>query len=82
MADFITIAEAKLAKKGNIQFKVLSLGELKTGTTKGGKPYEKQDAVIKDSSGAMNLTLWNDDVGKLEPGLYYSFDNAWWSDYK
>ena len=82
MSDFVTINQAKLQKKGNIKFKVLSLGELKTGTTKSGSPYQKQDAVIKDSSGAINLTLWNDDIGKLEAGLYYSLENGWWSDYK
>lgn len=82
MSDFVTIAEAKIHKKGNIMFKVLSLGELKSGTTKKAAPYEKQDAVIRDSSGAINLTLWNDDIGKLEPGFHYSLESGWWSEYK
>ncbi len=82
MPDFVTIAQAKQNKTGDIIFKVLSLGELKSGTTKKSVPYEKQDAVIRDSSGAMNLTLWNDDIGKLEAGLYYSLESAWWSEYK
>ncbi len=82
MGEFTTIALAKQQKKGNIKFKVISLGELKSGTTKKQEPYQKQDAVIKDSSGAMNLTLWNEHIGLLEAGLYYSLENAWWSDYK
>lgn len=82
MTEFTTIAIAKAQKKGNIKFKVISLGELKSGTTKKQEPYQKQDAVIKDSSGAMNLTLWNEHIGLLEAGFYYSLENAWWSDYK
>lgn len=82
MSDFVTIELAKQQKKGNIMFKVISLGELKSGTTKKEEPYQKQDAVIKDSSGAMNLTLWNKDIGLLEPAGYYSLENAWWSEYK
>jgi len=82
MTEFTTIAIAKAQKKGNIKFKVISLGELKQGTTKKQEPYQKQDAVIKDSSGAMNLTLWNEHIGLLEAGFYYSLENAWWSDYK
>lgn len=82
MTEFTTIAIAKAQKKGNIKFKVISLGELKQGTTKKQESYQKQDAVIKDSSGAMNLTLWNEYIGLLEAGFYYSLENAWWSDYK
>ena len=82
MGEFTTIALAKAQKKGNIKFKVISLGELKNGLTIKKKPYQKQDAVIKDSSGAMNLTLWNEHIGLLEAGFYYSLENAWWSDYK
>ncbi len=82
MTEFTTIAIAKAQKKGNIKFKVISLEELKQGTTKKQEPYQKQDAVIKDSSGAMNLTLWNEHIGLLEAGFYYSLENAWWSDYK
>ena len=82
MTEFTTITIAKAQKKGNIKFKVISLGELKTGLTKKQEPYQKQDAVIKDSSGAMNLTLWNEHIGLLEAGVYYSLENAWWSDYK
>ena len=55
---------------------------MKNGTTKKQESYQKQDAVIKDSSGAMNLTLWNEHIGLLEAGVYYSLENAWWSDYK
>lgn len=82
MGEFTTITIAKQQKNGNIKFKVISLGELKQGTTKKQEPYQKQDAVIKDSSGAMNLTLWNEHIGLLEAGFYYSLENAWWSDYK
>jgi len=82
MSDFVTIAQAKSDLSGNIIFKVISLGELKTGNSKTGEAYEKQDVVIKDSSGAMNLTLWNKNIGALDAGMFYSLENAWWNEYK
>lgn len=82
MSEFTSIVNAKQQKNGSIKFKVISLGDLKSGTTKAGAAYQKQIAVIKDSSGVMNLTLWNEHIGLLEPGLYYSLENAWWSDFK
>ena len=82
MSEFVPISIAKKDLKGAIAFKVISLGELKSGKSKTGDPYQKMDVVIKDDSGAMNLTLWNDDIGKLEPGKFYVLDNAWWSEYK
>jgi len=82
MPDFISIKEAKALRKGNIVFTVVSLGELKSGTTKSGDEWQKQVAVIKDDSGAMNLTLWNETIGKVIDGKYYTLENAYWTEYK
>ena len=82
MTDFISIKEAKASKKGNIRFIVVSLGELKSGTTKSGDEWQKQVAVIKDQSGAMNLTLWNADIGNIIDGKSYTLENAYWTEYK
>lgn len=82
MSDFVSLSVAKKELKGAITFKVISLGELKSGTSKTGETYQKMVVVIKDNSGAMNVTLWNDHIGSLDVGQHYSLDNAWWSQYK
>jgi len=82
MTEFISIKEAKSQGKGNIRFIVVSIGELKSGTTKTGDEWQKQTAVIKDESSAMNLTLWNNDIGEIIDGKTYTLENAYWTDYK
>ena len=82
MSDFISIKEAKERGKGNIRFIVVSLGELKTGHTKTGDEWQKQIAVIKDASGAMDLTLWNETIGEIIDGKTYTLENAYWTEYK
>lgn len=82
MTDFISIKEAKERGKGNIRFLVVSLGELKSGTTKSGDEWQKQVAVIKDGSGAMDLTLWNENIGEVLDGKSYTLQNAYWTIYK
>lgn len=81
MANFVTIAEAIQAKKGDIIVHVVSLGELKTGASDKG-PWSKQEAVVKDKSGATSLTLWNEDIGRLEAGKTYSLESPYWNEYK
>lgn len=82
MSDFISIKEANTLGKGNIRFTVVSLGELKSGSTKSRDAWQKQVAVIKDASGAMNLTLWNQDIGEVIDGKSYTLENAYWTEYK
>ena len=82
MADFISIKEAHALGKGNLRFIVISLGELKSGTTKAGDEWQKQVAVIRDNSGAMNLTLWNENIGDIIDGKSYTLENAYWTEYK
>lgn len=81
MSDFISIKEAMTQGKGNFRFIVVSLGKLKSGTTKTGNEWQKQIAVIKDESGAINLTLWNNDIGKIIDGKSYTLENAYWTEY-
>jgi len=81
LSDFISIKEALTQGKGNIRFIVASIGELKPGHTKTGDEWQKQIAVIKDASGVMNLTLWNQDIGEIIDGKSYTLENAYWTEY-
>jgi len=81
LPDFISIKEAKTLGKGNIRFIVASIGELKIGHKKTGDEWQKQIVVIKDASGAMNLTLWNETIGQIIDGKSYTLENAYWTEY-
>ncbi len=81
MVEYITISQARLALKGSIIVKVVSLGEMKSGTgTKG--PWKNQTAVLKDDSDTENLLMWGQDIGKLDQGKYYKLESPFWSVYK
>lgn len=87
MASYVTIKDAiealKTGKKNSsVIVKVLSLGELATGTKKDGSQYKKMSAVVKDNSDVQELTLWDGDIGRVEAGKVYKLESPYWSFYK
>ena len=62
MAEFVTIREAEVAHKGNLIVKVISVSIIKSGTGAKG-PWKSQFATLKDNSGVIGFTMWNDDIG-------------------
>jgi len=68
-------------KNSSIIVKCVGVGEVKSG--KGAKgPYKNQIATLQDHSGMQQLTLWNEDIGKLDQGNYYKLENPFWTVYK
>ena len=51
----------------NVEGTITEIGETKS-FNKFGRQLIVADAILKDSSGAIKLTLWNDDVKKYKPG--------------
>lgn len=47
-----------------------------------GKTGKVCNAVVQDASGEITLTLWNDDVDKVNVGDKIKLDNGWCSEYK
>ncbi|MBS3139810.1 hypothetical protein J4479_02295 [Candidatus Woesearchaeota archaeon] len=47
-----------------------------------GKKGKVCNAQVKDGSGIIKLTLWNDDVGKIRVGDKIHLHNGWCSAYK
>lgn len=82
MTTFVLITAARAILKGNLIVKCVSLGELKHGNKKDGTQFQRQQAVLKDNSGIQELTLWDNDIGRLEAGKYYKLDNPYWNTYK
>lgn len=81
MVNYITIVDARAAKKGSIIAKVIGVGEVTSGSGDKGK-WEKQIATLKDNSGTQQITLWNDDIGKLDQGQFIKLENPFWNTYK
>lgn len=79
---FVTIVAAKqMEKGGDIIAKVIAVSDIKEGTTEKG-PWRKQEATLKDNSGEVKLTMWSDDVGAIDQGQHYKFEQLFWKEYK
>lgn len=55
--------------QGNVEIEatIIEIGEIRT-FNKYGRELRVADAVIKDDSGSMKLTLWNDDTERFKEG--------------
>lgn len=67
--------------KGNVIIKVVEIGELKAGTGAKGD-WTKKDAIVMDASGEQKLTLWNEDIAKIQQDKVYKLENPFWSEYE
>jgi replication factor A1 len=47
-----------------------------------GKKGKVCNAIIKDETGSVKLTLWNDDISKVENGDKVKIENGWVSEWK
>jgi len=81
MADFISLADAREAMKGNFIGNVLKVGDLSSGT-KDGKDWTRKNFTIQDTSAEMILTAWNGEIKLLEYGKTYEFTGMWFKPYK
>lgn len=71
------------ANQGNIDL-VLEVVEKDEPRTfeKFGKTGRVCNVKVRDASGAVKLTLWNDDVDKIKVGDKIHLQNGWCSEYK
>lgn len=69
--------------KGNIEItaEVAQKEEPRT-FEKFGKKGKVCNAVLKDESGTIKLTLWNEDIDKVNPGDTIKLTNGWCSEFK
>ena len=79
--EFVSIKEATAALKGSIKAIVINESDLKSGTTNG-KDWTKRSFTIEDSSGRIEMTIWNEDVKKFKVGYTYEIVNPWWKQYE
>jgi replication factor A1 len=57
--------------------KIESVGEPRTVNLKSGGTNNVADAVISDESGSIKLSLWGDDINKIQPGDRVSVENGY-----
>ncbi len=65
----------------NIEGTIVEIGETKS-FNKFGRQLIVADAVLKDDSGAIKLTLWNDDVSKYRVGDKIKIVNGYVGDFQ
>ena len=76
------ISEIK-AGQGSIEVEVeiVSIEEPRS-FEKFGKQLKVANAVIKDDSGEIKMTFWNQDIDKIQPGMKIKITNGYCSEFK
>jgi replication factor A1 len=62
--------------------KVDSVGEPRTVNLKAGGTNTVADARISDETGSVKLSLWGDDINKIQPGDTVSIENGYINTFK
>ncbi len=65
----------------NLVAKVVSIGDKRSVNTKYGKSVVC-DAIIRDESGEISLTLWNDQIDKVREGDIVSIAGAYTTEWQ
>ena len=80
--NMVTCADAKNMRNGiNIQAKLKSKGEPRTVNTKYGET-QVCDAFLEDDTGEIKLTLWGDDIQKVNVGDTISITDGYTNTFK
>jgi len=70
------------AMDGTIEAEVIDMEEPREVLNKFGVRMKVAKANIRDDSGEINLTLWNDDAGKFKVGDKIKLENGWVTEFK
>jgi hypothetical protein len=61
----------------NVRFNLIKKGEIRTVTQRSvGRRHQISDCIVGDSTGIVNLTLWNGDIDTIEQGHTYELRNG------
>ncbi len=66
----------------NVSGEIVSKDEARDVITKFGKKLRVSSATLKDDSGEIVLSLWNDDADKFAVGDNVTIENGWVSEFK
>lgn len=77
------ISELKAGMRNvSVTAKVDSVGQPRTVNLKAGGTNSVADAVISDDSGSIKLSLWGDDINKVQAGDRISVENGYINTFK
>ncbi|MFX0088004.1 MAG: hypothetical protein ACFFAU_20290 [Candidatus Hodarchaeota archaeon] len=65
-----------LEKRLNVVFKVVETGEEREISKRSGETHRVCDFVVADSTGAITLTLWNEDIDAISVDGVYKLSNG------
>lgn len=71
MANQVSIIAAPEHKNWVVTGKISNIGETKTGNHNG-KSWARCDITLKDEHGEGTITLWNDEIAKVETNKVYT----------
>ncbi|WP_415282315.1 OB-fold nucleic acid binding domain-containing protein [Candidatus Nitrososphaera sp. FF02] len=66
----------------SVTAKVDSVGQPRTVNLKAGGTNTVADAIISDESGSIKLSLWGDDISKIQTGDRISVENGYINTFK
>lgn len=66
----------------SVTAKVDSVGQPRTVNLKAGGTNTVADAIISDDSGSIKLSLWGDDISKIQTGDRISVENGYINTFK
>jgi replication factor A1 len=77
------ISELKAGMRNvSVTGKIDSVGQPRTVNLKSGGTNTVADAIISDESGSIKLSLWGDDINKIQPGDRISIENGYINTFK
>jgi replication factor A1 len=77
------ISELKAGMRNvSVTGKIESVGEPRTVNLKAGGTNTVADAIISDETGSIKLSLWGDDINKVQPGDRVSIENGYVNTFK
>lgn len=77
------ISELKTgAVNGDVEGEIIDVEEPRDVMNKYGMKMKVASATLKDDSGEIKLTLWNEDAGKYKVGDKVKISNGWVSEFK
>lgn len=77
------ISELKAGMRNvSVTGKIDSVSEPRTVNLKAGGTTTVADAMISDESGSIKLSLWGDDIGKIQTGDRVSVENGYINTFK
>ena len=83
MSRIMKISELKAGMRNlSVTGKIDSVGEPRTVNLRAGGTNTVADAIISDESGSIKLSLWGEDINKIQAGDRISIENGYVNTFK